>query len=120
MRPVTDLMVEVVQTIAPQLVREQIVYDLEKTGSVEITIENYMQNHSLPFPPGYQPPVSQPTKKEEKKTVGRINLIEKYQVDITGGLPEESPEDDMNSLLLKRKQRMILEARRKLEEKLNN
>lgn len=50
-RHVSDSMVEVVATIAPGLTREQIVYDLEKTGSVELTINNYMENNGLPFPP---------------------------------------------------------------------
>ncbi|KAI5970271.1 CUE1 [Candida margitis] len=50
-RPVTDSMIEVVQTIAPRLTVEQIRFDLEKTGSVEVTIDKYMENGDLPHPP---------------------------------------------------------------------
>ncbi|CCG21928.1 Cue1 protein [Candida orthopsilosis Co 90-125] len=50
-RQVTDSMIEVVQTIAPRLTVEQIRFDLEKTGSVEVTVDNYMQNGDLPHPP---------------------------------------------------------------------
>ena len=49
-RPVTDSMIEVVLTIAPTLTEEQIRLDLEKTGSVEATIDNYMANGNLPQP----------------------------------------------------------------------
>lgn len=43
-------MIEVVLTIAPTLTEEQIRLDLEKTGSVEATIDNYMANGNLPQP----------------------------------------------------------------------
>ncbi|KAI5961690.1 CUE1 [Candida theae] len=49
-RPVTDSMIEVVQTIAPNLTVEQIRADLEKSGSVEATIDNFMANGDLPHP----------------------------------------------------------------------
>lgn len=49
-REVTDSMIEVVQTIAPRLTVEQIRFDLEKTGSVEVTVDNYMEHGDLPHP----------------------------------------------------------------------
>lgn len=49
-RHVLESMIEVVKTIAPSLTREQIIFDLEKTGLVEVTVENYMRSNSLPFP----------------------------------------------------------------------
>ncbi|CAN3358339.1 coupling of ubiquitin conjugation to ER degradation protein 1 [Diutina catenulata] len=136
-RPVSDSMIEVVQTIAPQLTREQIVYDLEKTGSVEVTIDNFMQNQTLPFPPGYvapnvgetvgagvasaragaNPAVRAPSS-GKPADFKPVNLVEKYHVDVTGPMPEDADDDDLDTLLLKRKQRMILNARRELEKKL--
>lgn len=122
-RPPSDLMVEVVQAIAPQLTREQIVYDLEKTGLVELTIDNYMQNNSLPFPPGYRAPAAAapattPNTKTDPINFKAVNLVEKYHVDVLSPAPEEGEDDDLDTLLLKRKQRMILNAREQLQRKL--
>ncbi|KAK9459751.1 uncharacterized protein V1516DRAFT_677883 [Lipomyces oligophaga] len=60
-RVVTDDMIEVVQSIAPQLSPVQIRYDLERTGSVEVTIDNILRQGTLPFPPDYVPEPIRPS-----------------------------------------------------------
>ena len=79
-RDVSDDMIEVVQTIAPQLTRGQIRMDLERSGSVELTMERYMETGSLPFPPGesastlnLQPDISEHSQVMKKEPE---NLIE--------------------------------------------
>ncbi|KAK9458145.1 hypothetical protein V1511DRAFT_28462 [Dipodascopsis uninucleata] len=54
-RQVTQGMIEVVQSVAPNLSVEQIRYDLERSGSVELTIDRILAEGSLPYPPDYQP-----------------------------------------------------------------
>ncbi|ODQ68651.1 hypothetical protein NADFUDRAFT_19318 [Nadsonia fulvescens var. elongata DSM 6958] len=51
-RGVDQNMVEIVQSLAPGLSVEQIRYDLERTGNVELTVERYLAEGTLPFPPG--------------------------------------------------------------------
>ncbi|CCD24858.1 Cue4p NDAI_0E00420 [Naumovozyma dairenensis CBS 421] len=49
-RMVNDDMIEVVATMAPSLDYEQIKFDLQKTGSIEKTIENFLRGDDFPFP----------------------------------------------------------------------
>lgn len=49
-RPITDDMIEIVQTMAPTLDVEQIRYSLQKTGSIESTIEAFLSGGDFPFP----------------------------------------------------------------------
>lgn len=56
-RVVNDDMVEIVYTLAPNLTESQIRFDLQKTGSVEETINRYMKGEEFP----------EPTKKEEEE-----------------------------------------------------
>lgn len=135
-REVSDDMIEVVQTIAPQLTRGQIRMDLERTGSVEVTIERYMETGSLPFPPGesaqaqsLQPDISAHSKAPKKSPE---NLIKKYGLD--SKVDTETDEDienieenkwgankeERNSLLNKKREEMILQARRRLASQLQN
>ncbi|CAI5760070.1 unnamed protein product [Candida verbasci] len=111
-RPVTDSMIEVVQTIAPSLTVEQIRYDLENTGSVEVTINRYMENNSLPFPPNYQPRLQtseqQTTNEKPEEVVSNINLFDKYNIDLINPKPQDS-------MLAQKRQDMIINARKRLE-----
>ncbi|KAI5964275.1 CUE1 [Candida pseudojiufengensis] len=118
-RDVTDSMIEVVQTIAPSLTVEQIRYDLENTGSVEVTVNRYMELGDLPFPPNYVPPsvrveTPESSQSEKSKTLSNknINLFEKYDID-----PNESNKDQ--SLQSKRNE-MIINARKRLAAQLSN
>lgn len=53
-REVTIDMIEVIQTLAPSLDPKQIKYDLEKTGSIEKTVENFLRGDEFPFPPSHK------------------------------------------------------------------
>lgn len=48
-RQVTMGMIEVVQSVAPTLTIEQIRYDLERSGSVESTIDRFLAEGGLPM-----------------------------------------------------------------------
>ncbi|KAG7663730.1 CUE1 [[Candida] subhashii] len=121
-RDVTDSMIEVVQTIAPSLTVEQIRYDLENTGSVEVTINRFMELGSLPFPPGYTPPPTNPTasssgssSKSGIPTKKSVNLLEKYNIDL-----DSTDNGEGKTLLQKRREEMIIGARKRLESQLRN
>ncbi|KAI5956378.1 CUE1 [Candida jiufengensis] len=118
-RNVTDSMIEVVQTIAPNLTVEQVRYDLENTGSVELTVNRYMELGNLPFPPNYVPPPIIPdssttteSKSSNSSFKNNINLFDKYDID------ENSTTND-NSLQSKRNE-MIINARKRLAAQLQN
>lgn len=99
-RQVTESMIEVVQAIAPQLTVGQIRHDLERSGSVEATVERYMELGTLPFPPGELPVDAAPatTGREsgsrehgpadgasDGAALGPVNLLEKYNIRTTNG-----------------------------------
>lgn len=50
-RNVTIDMIEIVQTMAPNLHPDQIRYSLQKTGTIEGTIEAFLAGEEFPFPP---------------------------------------------------------------------
>lgn len=54
-RAVTQDMIDVVKSIGPYLTVEQIRYDLEKTGSVEETVNTFLSTGTLPIPPNIPP-----------------------------------------------------------------
>lgn len=126
-REVTDSMVEVVQAIGPQLTPGQIRYDLENTGSVEATIENFMQTGTLPFPPGDGSHTSADTTGPDAET--ETSLIEKYKLHDKLNQEEWAEldgkrwggdKDERASLLAKRREDMILKARKRLAGQLSN
>lgn len=53
---VTPQMIDAVQQIGPGLTREQIEYDLQRTGNVNVTVDRYLDQGSLPFPPTVKKP----------------------------------------------------------------
>lgn len=137
-RPVADSMIDVVLAIAPTLTREQIAHDLRRTGSVEQTVDRYMELGTLPHPPGAQPQPenlstdnSTPDAAADDINVGAsskgakgtpINLIERFAVDVdadTNSLDDDD-ESGNSSNLKRRKQKMILEARNRLKQQLAN
>ncbi|KAI3403307.2 CUE1 [Candida oxycetoniae] len=117
-RQVNDSMVEVVQTIAPNLTVEQIRFDLENTGSVEVTIDRYMELGTLPFPPGYVPPTPAPEpssnaegeekKKSKEAEKESINLFKKYNIDVN------NPILDSDDIVKNRRNEMIFNARKRM------
>lgn len=127
-RPVTTDMIEVVKTIAPHLSDEQIRADLERTGSVEVTVERFLDSGSLP-----PAPVREELPETHERTpsdVAEANLIERYGLGtkVEGGIEENeeadntwgSNERERKSILDKKKERMILNARKKLATQLQN
>lgn len=155
-RPVTDSMVEVVQTIAPGLTRDQIVFDLSNTGSVELTINRYMELGNLPYPPNSARGTNSASSNEihsqsqsqassrsateatmesnsspspSSKSIPKksINLLEKYNIkeeDLAVGDSTssswEADKSERSVSLHRRKQEMIVAARRRLEALLKN
>lgn len=127
-RPVTDSMVEIVKTIAPNLTRDQIVMDLTNTGSVELTIERYMELGDLPHPlnsdrtsvNNSSDTVASAGASEPKPKSGKpVNLIEKYNIDINEEI-DTTLGGDASVSLQRKKQEMILGARKRLAAQLGN
>lgn len=132
-REVTLSMIEVVHAIAPQLTSSQIRFSLQRTGSVEATVEEYMENGSLPYPPG-ETPTSPVMDDAESHNVapngGELhNLLEKYGLDANGTeVIEDSPvegkwgkdKSERLQLLQKRREDMIIKARRRMQKSLSN
>ncbi|GMG20983.1 unnamed protein product [Ambrosiozyma monospora] len=56
--PVTQQMIATVQQVAPTLTIDQIRYDLERTGDVNVTIDNYLRLGDLPNPPHSMAPLT--------------------------------------------------------------
>lgn len=125
-RQVTESMIEVVRAIAPQLTESQIRYSLERTGSVEATVDEYMENLTLPFPPG-EAPVAEPEEVQHVAAGDLKTLLEKYLVEDCGQGENEAvdgkwgkDETERTNLLKKRREEMILRARRRLQLSLSN
>lgn len=130
-RAVNDSMIEVVQAIGPQLTTDQIRYSLERTGSVEATVEEYMANGALPSPPGEPSSVApQEADIQRLKSSDSQTLLEKYDVsgrdeilnedepDVTGTWGKDKKE--RLNILQKRKENMIIRARQRMKESLSN
>lgn len=66
-RVVTKDMIEIVQTLAPHLHQDQINLSLQKTGSIELTIEDVMQGKNFPFPEKNSSDKTKELDKEEKE-----------------------------------------------------
>ncbi|CAG8461475.1 639_t:CDS:2 [Paraglomus brasilianum] len=101
-RPVTAEMVETVCAMFPNIPPAAVQFDLQKTGSVEVTCDNILQNGgTLPMPPAAIP--QQPFQLEEAVA--------------KNAAPEEPPRtweqtaEKRAEILRKRKEAMILKAR---------
>lgn len=128
-RRVTDDMIEVVQSLAPYLHREQIRYSLEQTGSVEATVEIFLRGEELPFPPGFSHESSseaqssthtsertpEATDPKKKSNIKPDNLLSKYHVDINDDFTGTAY---LDLSLEERKKFLVWQARKKMEEKL--
>ncbi|KAK9369191.1 hypothetical protein V1509DRAFT_609181 [Lipomyces kononenkoae] len=140
-RPVTQAMIEVVQSIAPALTVEQIRYDLERTGSVELTIDRILAEGGLPLPPNAQPAAPQQPQPSPSAAAKGLypDLITRYQlqtklhadIDLgqhAGIIPGNTStvamkkakwsqsKEERQEILRQQRENMILRARRKLEE----
>lgn len=125
-RPVTESMIDVVHAIAPQLTRLQIRRSLERTGSVEATVNEYMEIGDLPHAPEetHQPNGEESHNVEPES--GSKTLLERYGVEDDGReVPAEEPEgkwgadeEERVKLLRKRREDMILRARHRMGQSL--
>ncbi|KAG2226708.1 hypothetical protein INT45_001055 [Circinella minor] len=129
----TPQMVEMVRNVFPNIPVAAIVADLQRTGSVETTIDNALRDGGLPLPPPVTPP-SPPSNSNgsssssgAQKPSNYTNLMNRYKIDAetkdSSSEPEEpakiwenSP-DKRQETLRKRKEFMVLQARRKMLEK---
>lgn len=133
-RRVTPDMIEVVQSLAPNLHVAQIKYDLERTGSVEETVEKYLRGDAFLYPPGYQPEqnsshsnypeqtttntaATEPSDPRKRDNIKADNLLAKYNVD---------PNDDLDGeeyaelTIEERKKFLVWQARKRMEQRLKN
>lgn len=125
-RPVSDLMIEVVQAMAPQLTLSQIRHSLEKTGSVEATVNEYMDNGDLPYPPGETPVARVPESSAHnvKPSGTSKNLLERYgitdsELQDPGYLATTGASESLKGdVLQKRRLEMIIRARKRMEKSL--
>lgn len=126
-RAVNQSMIEVVQAIGPQLTISQIRYSLERTGSVEATVEEYIGQGDLPFPPD-ETPVRRSVEAQvatPSSSVPSLNLLEKYNVKVLNATAGEVDTENLEkwgrdkeerlSILQRRKENMIMRARRRME-----
>lgn len=118
-REVTTDMIEVVQSIAPTLSVGQIRLDLERTGSVQETVDRILSGAQLPFPAGER--TVQEDQTDERNRTNNIkpeNLLEKFGInaDATG----VSSQSSRHQTLQEKKAEMILRARKRLEAQLKN
>ncbi|KAK9470308.1 uncharacterized protein V1510DRAFT_423394 [Dipodascopsis tothii] len=122
-RAVTPGMIEVVQSLAPGLTVDQIRADLERSGSVEATVERILAEGSLP---GAAPAPAAPAPASVAAASGaHSNLIERYGLQgklgepvaaAAGKRPRWSQSaEERQALLRKQREDMILKARRRLE-----
>ncbi|CCH60173.1 hypothetical protein TBLA_0C03700 [Henningerozyma blattae CBS 6284] len=122
---VTEDMILSVQNIAPTLHREQIIYSLETTGSVQDTVDKYLNGQDFPFPPGYNPsrsststPMTSTTNNNEpvdKRKISKIkpdNLLTKFNVDMNRNWDTEVY---LDLDIPERKQYTIYQARKNME-----
>ncbi|ODQ61158.1 hypothetical protein WICANDRAFT_29271 [Wickerhamomyces anomalus NRRL Y-366-8] len=138
-RPVTNSMIEVVQQLAPHLTVGQIKLDLQRTGSVQETVDRFLSEGTLPYPEGEGPNASRTANpaQDSRNQVDNIkpeNLLKKYGINeskseestaaASGSSTKEKgwseSAEDRASTLQQKKVDMIVKARKRLESQLKN
>jgi coupling of ubiquitin conjugation to ER degradation protein 1 len=133
-RAVTTDMIEVVQSVAPHLSVAQIKLDLERTGSVQETVDRILSGAELPFPAGAGAGAGDHHNEasDERNRTNNIkaeNLLEKFGIDAasTGVSTSASTKkewsndsDERHKTLQQKKADLILKARKRLETQLKN
>ncbi|GBB85284.1 hypothetical protein RclHR1_11840007 [Rhizophagus clarus] len=134
LRTVTPEMVETVCSMFPNTPPAAVQYDLQKTGSVEVTCDNILRDGGLPLPPPYAaassftiPSTTQAsTSSTGISTSLTQSLIEKYKLQDAvkrGLIPPEPPKkwevtaEKRQELLQWKKDAMVLQARERYLEK---
>lgn len=135
-RDVSQNMIEIIHTMFPNIPIESIEYDLERTGSVEVTTETLLTHGQLPTPPpSFVPRLSRHISSrissfDKKPTYSHDDLIKRYDLYSRIKAEEERsaqkqeevykwyPDKEQREAQLRRKREtMILKARRCLKEK---
>ncbi|KAI8994554.1 hypothetical protein BDB01DRAFT_831524 [Pilobolus umbonatus] len=125
---VTPQMIDMVRAMFPDIPTAAIQADLQRTGSVETTVDNALRDGGLPIPPPISPQQSSPnsnssTPSNSRKSPVHPNLIQRYHIDVNKSeSPDfveppkvwESSPDKRQEMLRKRKEFMVLQARKKL------
>ncbi|CAG8446279.1 1763_t:CDS:2 [Ambispora leptoticha] len=139
-RTVTPEMVETVCAMFPNIPPAAIQFDLQKTGSVEVTCDNILRDGGLPLPPPPIAPIA-PTQstttnastsasssssainnnniQTHQSLVHRYKLHEAVAKDIVPNEPPkqwEATSEKRHQLLQKRKEAMVLQARKYVHE----
>ncbi|KAI8371353.1 uncharacterized protein BYT42DRAFT_548237 [Radiomyces spectabilis] len=139
---VTPQMVEMVRAMFPDIPIPAIVADLQRTGSVETTVDNALRDGGLPLwvnmrrqpsvpsssgssTPGANGGDSGSSTGASTKSASHLNLMQRYKLDTkdvdSEALAEppkvwESSPEKREEMLRKRKEFMVLQARKKLQE----
>ncbi|ODV89394.1 hypothetical protein CANCADRAFT_4017 [Tortispora caseinolytica NRRL Y-17796] len=121
-RAVTKGMIEVVQTLLPNIPDDVIRRDLERTGNVEITIQSLLENPQFaaapPVPPASSSTSTGSTSQNlNSNLIDRYNLHNKVSVEAPISVSKTTWTDDPASRqesLKKRREDMILHARQKV------
>ncbi|ODQ82283.1 hypothetical protein BABINDRAFT_169674 [Babjeviella inositovora NRRL Y-12698] len=126
-RAVSSSMIEVVQTLAPQLTEAQIRWDLENNGgSVSLTVDKFMETGSLPFPPDTAPQAATASRSGDEvagdgANVAKRSGLEKAKSEeltpSTTGWSDDKQE--RSKLLQKKREEMVDKARKRLAAQLD-
>ncbi|CAO3616454.1 unnamed protein product [Mucor hiemalis] len=102
--------------------------NLQRTGSVETTVDNALRDGGLPLPPPVansqqNSPNANASGSSSRKSPSHPNLLQRYKIDVQKEALEEEPAkvwesspDKRQEMLRKRKEFMVLQARKKLAE----
>ncbi|KAI9025232.1 hypothetical protein CLU79DRAFT_744650 [Phycomyces nitens] len=120
---VTPQMVEMVLAMFPDIPQPAIIADLQRTGAVEATVDNALRNGGLPMPANHSssPAPGSSAATSARKSPVHTNLIQRYNLDAKQTEEESLAEppkvwevsaDKRQEMLRKRKEFMVLQARK--------
>ncbi|KAI9472016.1 MAG: hypothetical protein EXX96DRAFT_582606 [Benjaminiella poitrasii] len=134
---VTPQMIEMVRAMFPDIPTAAIQADLQRTGSVETTVDNALRDGGLPLPASmiaHQQGSSSSAavnntnsvstssiatgSNSRSKSPSHSNLVQRYMIDVHNEANEEPPKvwesspDKRQEILRKRKEYMVLQARK--------
>ncbi|CEG66492.1 hypothetical protein RMATCC62417_03063 [Rhizopus microsporus] len=130
---VTPQMIEMVRAMFPDIPVAAIQADLQRTGSVETTVDNALRDGGLPLPPSASPTTTTTTTNNQpsSSSTGRnspnhANLVQRYKIDVDHVNEAQEPPkvwetnpDKRQEMLKKRKEYMVLQARKRMMEQAN-
>ncbi|KAI9262081.1 hypothetical protein BY458DRAFT_515391 [Sporodiniella umbellata] len=124
---VTSQMIEMVRAMFPDIPTAAIQADLQRTGSVEATVDNVLRDGGLPLPVSAVPPTNNTTANASTSS-SRISpqhadLVQRYRINVDQVDQQEEPPktwetspDKRQEILKKRKEFMVLQARKRMME----